>query len=178
MIFSSLSKREKIILLITVLIIGVSILWGIILEPFVRKWVELDDLIFAKNVKLQKSLRLLDKYESNKAEYKKYSSLIKGKESDERHMAAILTEIDQLARRTSVYVTVLKPNAIKNTDFYQKFIVEVELDTSIAELAKFFYQLEKSPEILKVEDMEITARSDQKGTIRCRLLISKILFQE
>jgi len=178
MIFSSLSKREKLILIAVGLLLCISILWGLVVDPFVKKWFDLNNQIRVKEVKLEKYIRLLDKYETVKSEYKKYSSLVKGRQTDEKYMAGILSEIEEIARKSNAYISVLKPNIVKSTSFYQKFIVEVELDTTMEDLTKFFYQLQRSPSILKVDSMEMAARSDQKGTIKCRLLISRILFLE
>lgn len=178
MIFSSLSKREKIIFIISCVLICISISYRIILEPIVKKWFGLNNQIAAKQVKLKKDIKLLNRYESIKGEYQKYASLIKGPQSDEQQMAAVLSEIENLARKSNVYVSALKPRTIKDADFYQRFIVELELDTSVADLMKFFYHLQGSPQLLKVESMEINAKSGQKDSIKAYLVISKILFKE
>lgn len=178
MVFSSLSKREKAIFIIACFLICISLFYHIILEPVVKKWSTLNSQIAAKEVRLKKAIRLLREYESIKREYQKYASLVKGNQSDEQQMAAVLLEVENLARKSNVYINALKPRTIKDADFYQKFVVELELDTTVRDLMGFFYQLQGSPQILKVESMEMNAKSSQKDSIKAYLLISKILFKD
>ena len=177
MIFSSLSAREKIILAVTLFIASGSIIYGAAIAPFVKKWSGLDSQIIAKKVKLQKGLKLLNRHEFIRSEYKKYRHLIRPSGvSDEQQMASLLSGIEAIARKSGVYINALKPQIVKNAPSCQKFIAEVELDTTMAELTRFLYEIENSADLLKVEGMDINSKSEQKGSVKTRLFISKISF--
>ena len=202
MIFSSLSKREKTIFYISCLLIGSSLLYNFILEPFIKKWFNLDGELSIKEAKLQKWLKVANKYKYVDTEYKMYESLVKSSLSDEQEMAGILSEIEELASKSNVYINVLKPHAIKNMpfrsfgpvraserksnrtenldsdiNFYKKLVVEIELDTTVKDLTRFLYELQNSPKMLKIDRMEINAKFDQKDAIKSYLLISRVLFK-
>lgn len=179
MIFSSLSAREKIILSVTLFIASGSILYGAAIGPFIKKWSGLDSQLAAKKVKLQKSLKLLNRHEFIGAEYKKYRHLIKPSGiSDEQQMASLLSGTEAIARKSGVYISVLKPQIVKDMPACQKFIAEVELDASMPDLIRFLYEIENSVDLLKVESVDINAKSEQKGLVKVRLFISKISFKD
>ena len=179
MIFSSLSAREKIILSVALFIASGSIVYGVAIGPFIKKCSSLDSQLIAKKVKLQKGLRLLNRHEFIRAEYKKYRHLIRPSGiSDEQQMASLLSGIETIARKSGVYISVLKPQIVKNLPACQKFIAEVELDASMPELARFLYEIENSADLLKAESMDINAKSEQKGLVKVRLFISKISFKD
>jgi Tfp pilus assembly protein PilO len=177
MIFSSLSKREKIIFFSTCSVIGLSLFFTVALEPFIKKWADLNNQIAAKEVKLQMDIKLLNKYHAISKENKDRQTGFKSERSDEQETGAILSEIENLSRKSNVYVSVLKPYAIKDEGFYKKFIVEIDVETTIKDLTRFFYEIQNSPSLLKTENFEINAKTDQKDSVRVFILVSKILFK-
>lgn len=177
MIFSSMSKREKIILAVACAAICASIFYNFVFDPFIKKWLTIDTRIVAKQVKLQKDIKILSRQQYIKKEYQNYAPLTKGSRSDDQHMADILSEIEGLGRKTNVYITVLKPQAIKETGLCKKFTAAVELDTTVKDLAAFFYEVGNSAKILKIDSAEIIAKPGQKDSIKAYLLISSILFE-
>ena len=177
MIFSSLSKREKQIFLAAAIIISSSFFYRFVFEPVLKNWSELDSRIAAKKIKLQRCAKLIAGYQAGSAEYKNYAPAVNGVKSEEQELAEILSQIEEIARKSGVYPNVLKPNSVKDERLYKKFVAEAELDSAMKDLMKFFYQLENSSQMFKIESADINAKPDQKDTVKARLLISKILFK-
>jgi len=179
MMFSSISKREKNIIIAIIILAVFGVFWNFILEPCLKKWQDLDAQIAAKKVKLQKCVKSISDFQTKNAEYGKYASFVKGSKSDEQQLAVVLSEIDQLAKDSGVTLIILKPNSVKDVKIYKKFLAEAELDTTIKGLIKFLYQTENSNQMLKIENMDINATGQgQDSDIKVRVLISKILFKD
>lgn len=156
----------------------ISIFYRLVLETVIKKWLNLDTQIIAKQVKLQKDTRLLNKYEFLREDYKKYAALVKGPLTDEQEMANMLSQIEETARKSNVFVSALKPQPVKETASYQRFMVEADIDAAVKDLTAFLYELQNSPKIFKVETMEIKAKPGQGDSVKSHLIISRILFAE
>ena len=178
MIFSSLSKRERLIFIFTFIFITLALLYCNAAEPLIKKWINLDRQIAIAELKLQKDLKLLSKSEEVNSLYKKYAFLKSTSLSDEQQMAALLSEIEEIARTAGVHINSLKPKTMKETSLYEKFAVEAELSASMVKLINFFYNLQSSQKILKAESMQISAKRNEPGSVKCRVIISSLLFQK
>jgi|GEM_PF-1206917 len=177
MVFTLLLKREKKVFLAVVAVLACILFYGFVLEPAFKSWVQLNDLICAKKIKLHKYVKLIAGFQAKNSQYQKYVSKDKTTKSDEGELSALLSGIEELARKSNVYPDALKPVSVKDENLYKKFLVEAEFDTAMKDLMGFFYEIENSPEIFKVETVDITAKQDQKDIMKVRLLISKILFK-
>ena len=178
MIFSLLLKREKKIILAVLIILLCIILYGFVLEPAFKGWVQLDNSISAKKIKLHKYVKLTAGLKAKNSEYRKYAPADKNTKSEEQELSVLLSNVEELARKSNVYLDILKPVSVKDEKLYKKFLVEAELETAMNDLMGFFYEIENSPLMLKVETVDMAAKPGQKDIIKVRLLISKILFKE
>ena len=89
------------------------------------------------------------------------------------------TEIEALARETRVRMLDRKPQATGKWDFYEEHVVRVEVEGSMERLMKFFYRLEKSPQLLRVSRMDLTRSGKNKeGSAKAVLLVTKVVSVE
>lgn len=177
MILSNLSKRERYILYISLMVISLALLYNFLIEPLVQRWVKVNEGVIRKEMKLERNLKIISEKETVLKEYKEYAKRVKAKGSDEEEIATLLREVETVAARTSVRLTnVNKPRPVKNMKFYKLYSLEVELEAPIRPLTEFIYQLEKSPQILKVRQLRLSARGSQSSSLRSSMLITKILI--
>lgn len=176
MILSTLSKRERAILYITVGIICAVGLYSFAIEPGAKKWMEINGQILAKRVRFQKDLKLIAQRDEIQAHYARFASAIRKKGSDEEELASLLSEIETLARESAVHITGIKPRAVREMDFYTRYVVEVEAEALIDQLTDFLYNLSKSSQLLKVERLELNAKSGETKVLKSSLLATKVLI--
>jgi len=175
MIFSNLTKRERNLFYLTVILIFIWFAQRFVFKPIIFKWNELDERIAVNSLKLEKNKRMIDRKERIKQEYDRYASSVKMTGTDEEEMAKFLTEIESLASSSSVRIVDIKPRPIKKVEFYKKYIVELDAEGEIKQVSKFIYDIQNSPQLLKVDKFLLGTKSAGTNLLKCHILVSKIL---
>lgn len=171
---SPVSIREKRLVVITLALASLSIGYIFILEPFYKKYVGLNQEIQMKQIRLAKSLRLVREKDAITREYKKYSRLLITSGSQEEEMAAVLGEIENTGKTAGIYLNDVKPQRVKDMDFYRELVVEIKFQATMQTLAQFIYNLENSASLLKVKRLQINIKGGGSASIEGNLQISKI----
>jgi len=176
MFLSRLSKRERYLLYITVVVL-VSILFGKAgVSPIMQRLSKLNREIFVQEKKLEKSLRVLAREELIRSEYKKYIQFVRQSRSDEEQTSELLSEIEKLADKTSISLSNIKPGKIEKVGRYRKYVVRIEAESEIGHLASFIYQLEESPELLRIRNFHLTPRKKASSILKARMTITELLI--
>ncbi len=173
MIFSSLSKRERKITVTTAIIVGACAIFNLFIYPTIIRWQRLGEEITKLNVdlyKMERNLQLRDRIES---EYRKYERQILTTGSNEEEIANLLREVETLSRHIGLYMRSIRPFPIQDEGFYRKYTVQVEVEGEMRTIGKFLYSLQNSPQLLKVERLQINARTATE-MLRTNLLISRV----
>lgn len=176
MILSSLSRREKRLLYLTIIVLGVWISHKFIVNPLIVRWKELGEKIEERGLKLEKSRKILHLKEKIQGEYENYASSVKMQGSEEEEMAKFLTEIESIARSSSVHISDIKPRPVKNADFHERYLVELEAEGDISQISRFIYEIQSSPQLLKIDKYSIGTKGAGTNLLRCRVIVSKILL--
>ena len=174
MMLSGLSKRERYILYLCIAIVLGCLLYGFVLEPLALKWIKLNQKILSQKIRLEKNYRIIANKDIIKKEYQRYANYVKTVDSDEEVIAALLQEIENLARNCNVRINDIKPKEVKDLRFYKRFTIEIESEGQIEQLSKFIYQLQKSSQLLRVQRLHLGARGTQKSLLKSHMLITKI----
>lgn len=175
-IFPNLTKGEKKLFFLTLILIFIWVAHSFVIRPIVTKWKELDDRVSMTGLKLEKSQKIISKREKIQGEYKTYASPIKMVGSEEEEMAKFLTEIESLAGSSSVRIIDIKPRPIKKVEFYKKYLVELEGEGNINQMSKFIYDMQNSPHLLKIDDFAMGTKGAGTNLLKCHILVSKILI--
>jgi len=176
MILSRFSKRERIVFIATIAIIAVSLFSALVLEPLVKSFKDVNRQISSKQVKLTKAERLMGLKEKTSKRFEALAPKLTAEGSREEEMAKLLSEIEALARKVNVRISGIKPAAIKEFAFYKKFTVEIDSQTSVESLVKLLYELQQSPQVLKVERLQMDAKSGGRDLLKITLRVNKILL--
>jgi len=171
-----LSKRERLILTLCIGIIALSILYAFVLEPFVNMWSGLNSEIESARLKLKKSTEILKRRREIAERYKNLSGYIKPQSgSDEEEIAQLLSEIEKLANTSNVRITDIKPKAARRSGYYKIYVVEVESEGNISTFTKFIYEIQNSPQLLKVKKLSLNMKGITDNLLKADILITKIL---
>lgn len=176
MIFPKLSQREKRLFYLTISLIAILFIYRFVIKPVVVNWKDLNEKISVSSLKLEKSRKILNLKSRIQRDYENYASSVKMAGSEEEEMAKFLTEIESLARFSSVHISGIKPLPIKKVDFYKKYVVELEAEGDIKQVSKFIYDIQNSPQLLKIDKFSLRTKGAGTNLLKCNILVSKILI--
>ena len=176
-IFSGLSKRKRYLVYIFIVVILTVSFGNVIIRPVIDRLDKLNKEIFIQGKKLARSTRILSQEELIVSEYKKLTYGLKQDGSDEEEVAKLLSEIEKLAKKTSVFLANIKPRLTEKKENYRKYVIAVEVESEMTNLVDFFYQLEASPRLLRVEDFHLTPKKEGSNTLKARITINEVLIK-
>lgn len=174
MIWSNLSKREKTIFYFCVTIALTFTAYNFLVMPISKKMEGLSQKIEAKKVKLEKNSLILEKKGKIEEKYNKYASSLRLKGTDEEETAGFLFEIENSAQKNNVRISDMKPRPPRKIDFYKKFTVDLEAEGDINQLTQFIYQIQNTPQLLRVDKLRLETKTSQSQSLKSYLSISKV----
>jgi len=176
MFFSKLAQREKYVLYISIIIISFLFIDKVMISPVTRILNKLNKEISTYEKKLEHSMQTWNKRDSIGDKYKVIMQGLKKVASDEEEMASMSSEIEKLGRKTSVLIKNIKPLPVKEEGLYVEYNVTIEAESEMSFLMDFIYQLEKSPQLVKVTRFSLIPKNKKSNTLKISLLITKILI--
>jgi len=176
-IFSKLSSREKRLLTFTLAVLSSVGLYLYVIEPLWNYWVGLDSTITDCQDKLRRSQNILRREKSIVKTFKKYEKKLKIEGSDQTKTAQILKEIETTARNNQFNINDIKPQNIRDREFYKFYLIELEAEADIMSLAKFIYDLQISQQSLRVSRLQLAASSSNPHLLKVEMIITKVILQ-
>lgn len=174
-IAKQLSKREKVIVLLTLGLGGGSLIYIFLIEPFLANINDMNNEILIKETKLQKIYALIGHKDKIEAEYEKFLKASSSNASDEAIISDILKQVEKIAVASSVQLNNVRPERLRNEEV-KRLRVEITAEAGVSSMLKFIYDLEMSPFLITVERLQIVPSRTQPGYIETTLLISKLSF--
>ena len=173
----NLSKRERLVLTITISIAALAAAYVVVIEPMAGEWNKSSDEIKTKKARIVKNRILLARFKYLKKEYEKYPDLIAAVESEEKEVAKALSSMEDASRASSCPIADVKPRTSKKIGAYKEILFEVTTESGINELTRFLYDIETSKGMLRVKHFTIASKSGVAGNLKGSLLIGKIIGQ-
>ena len=174
MFISKFSGKEKTWLLISVIFVGLVIMDRLIFTPINDRVKEINREIKINENQLAVGMRNLKQKSPVTEEYKKYAAYLKSSGSDEEKTTAILSEIENLAKNSAVSLADMKPQPPKKIDFYKVYTIEVKAEGSMEALVNFIYQLNLSPQLLRVEKLRLNLKDKDSTVVAASVQVTKI----
>jgi len=177
---SKFSKRERIIFNFTVFLIFIVIVSKLIISPIVLKIRSLDKEIAEKNKAIEKSLLILSRKSEVEKESKKYNVYlekfsIKEEKSREEKMLSFLKNVEVLAENCGIKISASRPiGSVKEAQF-QKEILSLDCEAELKNLLVFFYKIESSEDLLKIERFRIVPSGKKSEFVKCSIEISEVM---
>jgi len=172
---SRLSKKERRLFYIAVTVVAVVFLDRVVFRPVLNKLESFNGKISLEEKKLEKSLLILGQEPAIREEYKKFAQSIKQEQSDEETIASLLSSIEKMAKSVSVFILDMKPAPVEKAEFYKKYAVKIEAEAKISNLTDFIYQLENSPNLLRVADFRITPQK-KETVLKINMTVTEVLI--
>ena len=173
-----LSKKKRYMLYIAIVILGVVFFERIVFQTAMSRIKKLNNEILIQEKKMQKALYILSQEDSIIAEHAKYVEGVGQKYSEEEEKSKLLSEVERLARSSSVSLKNIKPGLTKKIGPYEKYTVEIETEAKMNYLVDFIYQLERSPRLLRVESFQLRSKEKESPVLRGRMTITEVLIRK
>ena len=175
---SRLSKRERTIFYVTVFVIGLVFLDRLILSPILSKIQELNETISLQEEAIGQGLLMVMQEKRIKGESRQYISYLSQPETEEKEVTAFLKEVENIAKKSSVYLVDIKP-AGKNVDGVStRYFVKLNFEAQMEQVFNFFHNITNFEQLLKIEEYKINPKTEGTSIITCSTSISKAIIPE
>jgi Tfp pilus assembly protein PilO len=171
MIKTRIKKRELILALIWLIIIG-----GIVADSVVRKaylrFSRLEEEITLNEEKFLRLSAILKQSKEVNSEYEKVISKYKEITDSDN----LLQEIEKIANKANINILNIKPTATKDEGLYKSYSLKIEVQDDISSLARFLYTLTEELKSIGVERLQINSQS-RSELPKVSLLINAVVFK-
>lgn len=147
--FSKLRKREKVMVGAGSLLVIIIIMYALIISPFSKRIVRLEELIDAEKVALREMMILKEQYLQAQDRVKKIKPL--------PPKFSFLSHLETLARQSNVKIDSIRPGSTETTASYKETLIDVKIERiTLDQLVEFLYKIEISGDYpLKVKKIHI-----------------------
>ena len=94
----------------------------------------------------------------------------------EKEVTAFLKEVENIAKKSSVYLVDIKP-AGKNVDGVStRYFVKLNFEAQMEQVFNFFHSITNSKQLLKIEGYQINPKTEGTSVVRCSASVSKAII--
>ncbi len=173
-----LSSREKwSVALSLIVVIGGIFYYGVLL-PSKEAQEAAEQKADGLKRKLIKEQQLIEQSLQITASYEEYVRLFVQEFSDDEQMSAIIAEIETVARQINLRFSQIKPDRVKNEEFYNIFAVNLTAEGKMEELTRFFYLLQNRPHLFAIKQLRLEKDPDNTSQLKAHLIVHRSLIPE
>lgn len=154
-----LKKREKAMVFFTGFLLIIWISYSFVGEPVINKWGRVNKDVKKAKIELQKAIKIYKQKENVNDEYGKLISKFSAKGSNEEEMAAMLNEIELVARQTNVRIINMKPRRTIKKANHRLLSVDIDTESTMRDMLKFIKLLKTSKQSLRIEQITLNSRA-------------------
>ncbi len=173
-----LSKRERIIFFLTVSVVSLVLLDRVILTPILDRVASLGETIQEKEEAIEQSLLIVNQEERIEGESDLYSSFLSKPQTEEKAITAFLQEVETLAKKSSIYLTDIKPSGKDVEGAVVYYFVKLTFEAQMEQVFNFFYNVTNFDQLIKIENYQIKPKTEGSSVIACTISISKTIILE
>jgi len=171
-----LNKREQGVLYFTISCIIAALVFNFIIAPLIAELKDLNEDIARKTNILERHFRLMSRGESMLLFYENYKGALQADKTKEEITADLFEEVKGIARSLNLSLESIKPLSSEQQEEYTEVLLEVELGGNFARIFQFIHRLEESSSFIKISSLRLYTQRTSAGTLRCRIVLSKLLF--
>lgn len=155
--FKVFTKREKIILHLTICVIVFAISFNTFVNPVLTKNDTLNKEINITRTKLSKYLRLLSQKENIQSKYSSITSSVGIFSQQTDKSVNALAELENLAKRANIRIIDLRPQTTKSLALYKELPIDLRTEGTMENYLRFIYDMENSLLLLRIKRMQLNA---------------------
>lgn len=169
-----LSLREKLILIVTVVIIAIAIGFNLFIVPVLTKNAALNNEINIARSKLKKYAGLLNRKEHIHNEYNKIALTLRRNDTEKNGFMNLLTEMENLAKQAKIQIIDIRPQGTTKTVSSQKESrIELRTEGDLESYPRFIYNIENSALLLTIDNFQLNSKPNSQF-LEGNFLISQI----
>lgn len=169
-----LSAREKKIGLVTVGLLLAVISYHGIWRPVTAQIDQIEEQIFALQLKIRKANIFLNQKEEILEAAKKIPNLDQlTARKDEEEIASLLNYIEQTARKTGVALSDVKPQQVKFDKISKFYVIELNAESSLKQIVEFAYDLQSSGQMLTIEQTDLAPKEEGSTLLRAFIVVTR-----
>lgn len=178
MILKNFKPREKIIAIATAAVAGGALIYNFAVEPMLASRRTETSEVESRAGAFNKSRKIFEDYGRIESEYKELTRFATAEKGEDDAVAAMLTYIEDIARRDSCFIVNVKPAGSKTFARSKEIMVDVTAEGDIEQFSKFIYDLEH-PRIMmmKIKRFSLASKGAASGGLRGSFIISKTLLK-
>jgi len=169
-----LKPREKVILFVTLGLMGVFIVYNFALKPMHEGSADINDQLRVKSARLIKTRQMLEQKALVESRYQDLAILIGGVDSDDAQMPTIISKIDAAARESNIHIANIQPQKTSTQKEASFLAVELEIDGQWLDIVQFLNLLQKKPNFYFLDELNLEKYSDTTSSLRGRIVISRM----
>ena len=172
----NLSKRERALLYLTIIVFIAIVLFNFVVSPALVKLTALNQDIEKKEYLLKKYTALTSRGEDIASVYDKYKDTFDNKEDSQQIIDSLFKEVKEQARLVKLDLQKIKPLPVEQNKGYNQALLEVELRGGFPAIFKFINQMEDSSSFIKIFSFRLVSQGKKDQGIRCNVTVSRIFF--
>jgi Tfp pilus assembly protein PilO len=176
-LISGLSPKERKVLIFAAIIAVAAIFDRLLVAPSLSQLRVIDGKITEQQQVIEQNMRFLTRRDSiikEAAVYKDFYT--KSVQTEEVVIADVLKKVESLATKSDItLVKVFLDGQDKQKD-YLKYFVTLDCSGKFENITNFMYAFNSSPELLKVEKMNLLANPRDAEKIQATITISKMIM--
>jgi hypothetical protein len=175
--FSGLSAKEKKVLAFAAIIVLAALFDRLLVAPSMNRLRLIDDNIAEQQKVIGQNVRFLahrDRIIQEAAAYKDFYT--KNVQTEEAVIADFLKKIESLATKSQVALAKVSTDGQDYQKDYLKYFVTLDCSGKLENITNFLYAVNSSPELLKVEKMNLLANARDAEKIQATITISKMIM--
>ena len=165
-----LSKRERIIFVVTLVCVGLLIASEFVVDPVLAKLDEMETQRQHLQDELEEAQFLLA---NHGAMQRKWRALVSdGLRSDAEAESKVLTALREWSGNAGLALSSIKPDRIASTKGLQEMIFTVAGKGTLESVSRFLWQIETAALPVKVKSIQLGSVSESEGTMSLQLQLS------
>lgn len=173
-----LSRREKLIVWLSLGIIIITLGDWLLVTPGIKKWQTFSRRLEQVNNSLTRGQIIISREEDIKKGWQNLMEtptiLTEGKDL----LAASSKYLSGLAKKAGVNFSETNVIRQNETDEYTELILSIKFATPIGGLSKFLYQLDISPEFIRLLDLKILSSPEEEEDLKIEIRLSTMVIKK
>jgi Tfp pilus assembly protein PilO len=170
----SLTPRERRITIVTVLILGGGLAYAYAIGPMIHTWTDLRAAANALTAERAELTQLLEHRGAIEAQYSGVESAVAEGQSEEALQIALLTEVEDLARRSGLVVGSIKPMGRDREGPFERIHVQLNAQCEHHQFVNFLQGAQRRERLLRCEAVTLTV-GRTRPPVNVTLTISKLV---
>jgi type II secretory pathway component PulM len=175
--FNKLQRREKIFVVGAGVVVLVTLLFLLVIDPLLKHSAALDRQIVAAERQVKELHTLQRDYLRQRAVVDRINTQLK----QQRKNFQIISRLTELADQVGVgsNISEMKPTLSTPSNAYNEESVEIKMaGVTLEQLVRYLYQIESSRELVKVKRLFINPRRDNRQLLAATFRVSVFSLKE